>query len=143
MAEQLFQIGVKALIINNTGKLLLVGRHGKGQADQTHLDLPGGRMDTGETVIDALKRELQEEINVSDFELGDLFDTLLSNITIPVGDTRVPLVLVIYNVQLVPNQPIELGDEEEVYEWLEPAAAAKVLKFKYPVDFCTKISSLL
>ena len=142
MAEQLFQIGVKALITNNEGKILLVGRHGKDQS-RPHLDLPGGRMDANESVLDALRRELQEEVGVTECRVGELYDTLLSNITIPVGDVRIPLTLVIYKVKLLENQEIVLGEEEEIMQWLAPEQAAEALRFKYPADFCVQISALL
>lgn len=137
MAEQLFQIGVKALIQNDAGQILLVGRHGKDQG-RPHLDLPGGRMDANETVLQALTRELQEEIGVTEFTVGELYDTLLSNITIPVGEARIPLVLVIYRVVLPPDQVIVLGEEEEISDWLSPSQVAEALQFKYPSDFCKK-----
>lgn len=141
MAEQLFQIGVKGLIQNEAGQILLVGRHGKDQG-AAHLDIPGGRMDTNESIIDALKRELLEEIGVVESSIGDLYDTVLSNITIPVGDKRIPLVLVVYRVQIPEDHQIILGDEEEVYEWRASSEVAAALRFKYPASFTDKLATL-
>ena len=142
MAEQVFQIGVKGLVTNSEGKILLVGRRGKDQNDRPHLDLPGGRIDGSESVLDALKRELQEEIGVTEYQVDGLYDALISNITIPVGDIKVPLALVIYKVIIPVEFTVVLGHEEELFDWFSPAEAAKHLVFKYPDYFVTKIASL-
>lgn len=141
MAEQLFQIGIKGLIRDKDGKILLVGRHGREQGSG-HQDLPGGRMEPSESFLQALERELTEEIGVSYEGEPKQFTALLSNITIPVGDQRVPLVLVIYEVILPADAVIIPGDDEEVYEWVTAPEAATRLQFKYPADFCERISAL-
>ncbi|WP_303971859.1 NUDIX domain-containing protein [Streptococcus merionis] len=50
--------GVKALIVNEAGRFLAM--HKKGQNE-----LPGGRMTFGETIEEALVRELMEETGLS------------------------------------------------------------------------------
>lgn len=141
MAEQLFQIGIKGLIRDAQSSVLLVGRHGREQGGG-HQDLPGGRMEPGESFLQALERELTEEIGVSYDGEPKQFAALLSNITIPVGDERVPLVLVIYEAKLPIGAVITPGADEEVYEWVTPAEAADRLRFKYPADFCERIAAL-
>lgn len=141
MAEQLFQIGIKGLMRNDEGKVLLVGRHGRDNGG-SHQDLPGGRMEPDESFLEALARELIEEIGASYEGEPKQFAALLSNITIPVGDTRVPLVLVIYEAKLPTGAVITPGADEEVYDWVMPTEAAKRLQFKYPADFCARIADL-
>jgi 8-oxo-dGTP pyrophosphatase MutT (NUDIX family) len=89
MAEQLFQIGIKGLIRNLEGKILLLKVPEWGQNPE-HWDMPGGRMEPGESFLQTLRRELNEEIGVDYVGNAKHFGTVLSNITIPVGDMRVP-----------------------------------------------------
>ena len=50
MTEQLFQIGIKALIQNDEHQILLL-------KNQDYWDIPGGRMDQGEDITAALLRD--------------------------------------------------------------------------------------
>jgi 8-oxo-dGTP diphosphatase len=52
-----FEIITRAVVVND-GKLLLCRASG-----HKHFFLPGGHIEFGETAIDALKRELKEELN--------------------------------------------------------------------------------
>ncbi len=53
---------VAALVTNDTGKLMLVTRGV--EPDYGKLDLPGGFVDPGETVENAVHRELKEELGL-------------------------------------------------------------------------------
>lgn len=138
MAEQLFQIGVKALVQNVEGAILLVGHHQKDGAIM-HYDMPGGRMDAGETFADTLQRELREELDIASFEQGDLFDVVQSEISIPVAGGRVPLVLVVYLVSLPADAILCPGGGEEVFDWVLPQHAEELLAFKYPQPFIKRL----
>ena len=54
---------VAALVVNPQGKLMLVTRGV--EPDYGKLDLPGGFVDPGESVEEALQRELKEELGLS------------------------------------------------------------------------------
>jgi 8-oxo-dGTP pyrophosphatase MutT (NUDIX family) len=143
MAEQLFQIGIKGLIQDIEGKILLLKIPKWGQNPE-HWDMPGGRMDPGETFLQTLQRELKEEINLNYVGIPQHLMTVLSAITIPVGDVRVPLVLMAYKVELPSGAQITLdpnGPEQE-YAWFEPTMAAKHLGIKYSPEFCEMVATL-
>lgn len=55
--DSLYRVSLKALIRNANGEVLIV--HEKGQSGWS---LPGGGMDHGETLTEAMKRELYEEV---------------------------------------------------------------------------------
>lgn len=55
--DYLFRVSLKAYIKNERGEVLVVKESGR-----TEWDLPGGGMDHGESVRDALVRELKEEV---------------------------------------------------------------------------------
>jgi mutator protein MutT len=143
MAEQLFQIGVKGLIRNLQGKVLLLRAPAWG-GNPDHWDIPGGRMEAGESFQQTLRRELQEEIGIDYSGTPRHIMTVLSNITIPVATMRVPLVLMAYDVELPQDAKITLdpnGPEQE-YAWVEPKTAAKRLQQKYPQEFCDMVATL-
>lgn len=143
MAEQLFQIGIKAVIRDGDGNILLLAVPAWG-SNPAHWDMPGGRMEPGETFEQTLRRELQEEIGVDYTGTPQLLTTVLSNITIPVGDTRVPLVLMPHLVDLAEGTVIMLDPDgpEQEYEWCEPKIASERLLRKYPIKFCDSIAAL-
>jgi mutator protein MutT len=143
MAEQLFQIGIKALIRNERGDILLLKvpawRH-----NPEHWDMPGGRMEPGESFLQTLRRELQEEIGVDYRGEAKQLATVLSTVTIPVGEARVPLVIVAYEAELPSDVRIVLDENgpEQEYEWVSLHVAAQRLQSKYPDDFCQIIVAL-
>jgi 8-oxo-dGTP pyrophosphatase MutT (NUDIX family) len=143
MAEQLFQIGVKGLIRRADGKVLLL-KIRAWRDKPTYWDLPGGRMEPGETFVQTLKRELKEEIGVNYEGDPKQIGTVLSNITIPVGDEQIPLVLLPYEVELPEGIEIRLsvGDPEEAYDWFSVKDAAEKLTVKYTQDFCDMVAAL-
>lgn len=59
MSEPRHVVAVVALVANEEGEILLVdgGRHG--------WELPGGQVEEGESILDALAREVREETGVS------------------------------------------------------------------------------
>lgn len=143
MAEQLFQVGIKGLIRDGEGKVLLLGLP-QGDGNEAYWDLPGGRMEAGETFVDTLRRELREEIGIEYTGEPKFLSTVLSNITIAVGDERVPLILMAYEVSLPEGTAIVLGEDEpeEAFDWFTPVEAAKRLARKYPVEFCESVAQL-
>lgn len=74
MSKLLFEIGLKAIITDNDGKILLLKRSKpyvsdiqKGFPEKLRWDLPGGRLEPSESIVEGLRREIKEETNL-DFE---------------------------------------------------------------------------
>jgi len=143
MAEQLFQIGIKGLIRDKQGKVLLL-KVPAWDGNPEYWDMPGGRMDPGETFVQTLRRELQEEIGVDYTGEPRQLGAVLSSVKITVGDARVSLVLVPYEVRLPDGIEIKLNpaDHHEGLDWFTPAEAAKLLAVKYTPDFCEMVAAL-
>jgi 8-oxo-dGTP pyrophosphatase MutT (NUDIX family) len=68
----------------------------------------------------------------------------VTKITIAVGDTRIPLLFVVYEVSLPPRSVIKLdpNSAEEAYKWFNPAEAAKAMAYKFPKSFRELVSNL-
>jgi 8-oxo-dGTP diphosphatase len=57
-------VGCGALIINEKNEILLVRRTSNTANEASFWSLPGGSVDFGEKVVDAIKREIKEELGV-------------------------------------------------------------------------------
>lgn len=145
MSEDSFHLGVKALLCNASGEILLLQvnparLHGTDRTD--YWDLPGGRVQKGETIPQTLTREVFEETGLRDMRATSHIGIVLSNIRIPIGDDSVGLLLSVDACQLPVDAEIKLSDEHIARAWFEPAQAAELLAVKYPADFCQLVANL-
>jgi len=112
----LLQVGVKALIKNNSGKYLLIKRsvvmNGETSASW---DIPGGRIDPSETLLEALTRELGEEIGLTNVP-GDY--QLIAAQDIFVKEKDLHVVRLTYKVSC-DIQQIKLSQEHSEYCWVD------------------------
>jgi len=104
--EGVFQ---KVVIFNKARKVLLLQASEKYGEKQGTWDLPGGKVHTGETLREAIMREVKEETGISleDFYLVDVDIVKFSD-----GKTRVGI---IYFAELERN--VKLSYEHLAYEW--------------------------
>ncbi len=106
------QVGVKILLKNKDGKFLLARRSEQKYKDVKGMwDIIGGRIDPGSPLIDNLKREIKEEINL-DF-------TGTARLVAAQDILRVPgkhVVRLTY-VGRIEGEPV-LSDENTEYKWL-------------------------
>ena len=140
--EKLFHVGVKGLMTNTQGEILLLevntARFKKAAAP--HWDIPGGRIQVGQSARDALAREIEEEIGVTDIGEPEFFTAVISNMEIPLSDTETAgLVLMVYKVEIPGDSAIKLSEEHLSYEWVSAQTAAERLAFKYPAEFTDKL----
>lgn len=138
MNEDLFQLGIKALITNHAGKYLVL------KVDTAHYkvavepfwDIPGGRIQRGETVEEALMREVTEEIGAQKFESVEPFAMVIANFRVPLKDgSDVGLILKVLKVRIADESQITLSEEHLELEWVDANTAADRLYFKYPEEF--------
>lgn len=61
LSEDCFHLGVKVFLYDNESKVLLLERQHRVKG--TYWDLPGGRLQKGETVMETLQREVESETN--------------------------------------------------------------------------------
>jgi 8-oxo-dGTP pyrophosphatase MutT (NUDIX family) len=144
-AEDIFHLGIKALLRDSGGKVLLLQvnpekLHGE---RKDYWDLPGGRVQKGGSVIDTLKREVEEETGITEAQDPEEIGMVLSNIRIPLGEGEsAGLILNIYACSIPAHSTIALSDEHVAYEWFAPPKAAELLQVKYPEEFCKLIAAL-
>lgn len=142
MAEQIFHIGVKALIRNEAGAIFLLNER-RAETGEARWDIPGGRMDPNETFLNTLAREMQEELAVSYVGEPQFLQGVVSNlkITLPSG-IEVALMLMAYEVTVSDPDDLRPVEQNAEAEWVLPRVAAERLARKYPPAFCELIASL-
>ena len=108
--ERRFFVAVKALLFDQD-KLLLVKRSDKARGEHHYWELPGGRMEFGETPEETLLRELAEETGLSAKILCPLqtWNFFREETTQIVGVT--------FLCKATTNA-VRLSDEHEAYAWI-------------------------
>lgn len=145
MPEDVFHVGVKAVITDAVGRALLL------RADHTRLspgasafwDLPGGRVQQGESELEALTRELAEEIGAS--EVADVVPLAvgISTTRIPAEAGTVGLVYSVFRCHVSSTRLPALSPEHSEFGWHTPAAAVELLRPRYPETVCAAILALM
>ena len=117
---QIFYIGVKGVIKTEKGILLLKKNDPDGRP---HWDFPGGRMDEGETIEQALRRELAEEMPaMTEYAVGELLNAHAIDKTFDDGRG---LMLLMYKIT-APEFEVQLSEEHFEYKWINAANIAEI-----------------
>jgi len=138
--EDSFHLGVKALIRNPSREILLLERNPK--FSKACWDLPGGRIQKGESLLEALKREMKEEIGLNNLDHIQPFITTLTDIRIQVGLAEVGLIFSIFLCEISSAFSPQLSHEHIDYKWLTVDACLQKLKH-YPSSFTEKLTHLI
>jgi 8-oxo-dGTP diphosphatase len=140
--EQLFHVGVKGLITNKDGRILLMDEDVSTHLTPTtkYWDLPGGRVQEGETILETLAREIFEETGIKEISDPTFRTAVLSNhrIKLKTGIT-VSLILMVYAVNIPEDSKIVLSHEHLGYEWVDLEVARERLQHKYPKEFTAQL----
>jgi len=112
MKKQIQKVSIKAIIYQNGKILLLKDRLGK-------WELPGGRLEFGENPQQALKRELQEELNIkANLKECDLVD-VWSFVSTLSQKADYHYLIVIYACHFDISK-ISISQEHTAYKWFVP-----------------------
>ncbi len=133
-----FHLGVKALIVNTEGRVLLLQRNHpvKGM----YWDLPGGRLQKGESQMDTLLREVREETGLHHSLDVHPFMTILTNIRISAKDSDFGLIFSVFIIHLSALFSPILSIEHINFEWCTSLEASERLKAQYPNELIEKIA---
>ena len=105
-------ISVKALVEDQTGRFLIIRRSMTSKNNRGMWDLPGGKLDPGESPVQALRRELAEELGLAVSVLG-LAGTARSDLPDRVVSYE------IYRCAVGARAPkVVLSDEHTEYKWI-------------------------
>ena len=138
--EKLYYLGIKALIRNAAGDILLL--EVTKPDGRTYWDFPGGRINRGEDIETALRREVQEETGITGLTVGGCVGTELTAIEIPVaGDHDRGLILSVYACEATGLSEI-VTEENMRAGWCTPAEAVARNK-KFSDDMKQRILQVL
>jgi 8-oxo-dGTP pyrophosphatase MutT (NUDIX family) len=121
--EDIFYIGVKLIILDCKGRMLLLRSHPNADKE-TYWDVPGGRIRKGESVRQTLQREIYEEtkLRIEDEAICFVgFD--LTDVRISIGKGNIGLVLLIFKCKYADTPQIHLSPEHSSYWWATPEEA--------------------
>lgn len=109
--KKIQRVTAKAIIIDE-GRVLML-------CDQKGLwELPGGKVEFGEHPIDALKRELIEELTIKDVRVGKLFDVKDFVVELPLAHYQ--FIVLIFLCDIDPSN-IKSSNEHSRYRWMSMA----------------------
>ncbi|PIR93514.1 hypothetical protein COT99_00415 [Candidatus Falkowbacteria bacterium CG10_big_fil_rev_8_21_14_0_10_43_10] len=103
------------IIIRNKNKILVLKRADSDKSDSNLWDIPGGKIEQGESIDDAIKREVLEEIGVAmpPVILKDLHGLIFEDF-----DDVNKLVIAVFFCD-IPSINIHLNPEHSEYEWID------------------------
>ena len=132
-------IGLHALIHNSEGKILIIQRCETNRYKPLMWDVPGGKKQTGESVLEGLQREVFEETGLK-------ITSVIKPLSVFANTTQVP---VREDVQIVFLCTVEDADAEIVldqtehrsYEWIDPADLRKYDIMAYLACYCDTVEN--
>lgn len=140
LLEDCFHLGIKVLLCNSERKILLLEKQHRIKG--VYWDLPGGRLQKGENVMETLFREVEEETGLQCLDDASPFDMILTNIRIPTSSGEVGLILSVYRCNISSSFVPQLSDEHIGFGWFNTSETAQLLKTQYPIAFIEKITRI-
>lgn len=137
--EDFFYLGIKALLCNNENKILLLEKQHRIKG--IYWDLPGGRLQKGEAVMETLRREVEEETGFQCLDGASPFDMILTNIRVPSAMGEVGLILSIYRCNINSSFTPRLSTEHTGFGWFSFSESSQLLN-QYPIAFVEKIAQM-
>jgi ADP-ribose pyrophosphatase YjhB (NUDIX family) len=106
-------VTVGALIFDPEGRILLIRTHKWGD----RWGIPGGKIDAGETMVEALVREVREETGLEAHDVR--FAIAQDSVNSPEFYKPAHMVLLNFTCHS-PGGPVTLNEEAEAYAWVTP-----------------------
>lgn len=116
--EKCFAVAVKCLLKNEDNKYLILKKiteENKKDASSNLYDIPGGRVEYGENITDALIREISEETGIN-ITLHNIEKIL--NATSVIRQDGLHLVIITYLIN-IKNANVKISQEHNNFYWTD------------------------
>lgn len=119
-----FFVGIKGVIVRD-GKVLLVRTDPEHESRGARWEMPGGRMEANESIDDALRRELQEEVpNIQNIQVHEILGA--HRVHKDIKDSH-GLILIYFRVEATfPGDPA-LSEEHLEWKWADEAMVKELI----------------
>lgn len=109
----IFYVAAHALVVNEDGCILIIKRSSKNDYMPLKWDIPGGTVEVGETVEEALLREMLEETHLNVIPIRPIY--AYSNLSqIPHRQT----VQIVYLCKYIGGDIVLNPEEHDEYQWI-------------------------
>jgi 8-oxo-dGTP diphosphatase len=117
-----FGIAVKGFIFNNKNELLLVKRNNQDPHNPGVWEVPGGRLDEGESPFLGLKREVNEEVGLE----IDIKNPLRVHHFVRDDGQKITMITFYCKVK-EKDYEVKLSEEHTEYKWSNPNDALEIV----------------
>ncbi|MDO8647994.1 MAG: NUDIX domain-containing protein [Candidatus Diapherotrites archaeon] len=133
-----FRVAVKALILDDENNLLLVRRSHDDKVAAGLWEIPGGRLELGESPFDGLKREVMEETGIP-IDIGAPV-----NVQHFTNTDKVVITMIIFKCKALSKEVKLVDGELSEFGWVKiPEAKAKITKyFHKEIDILEKMAGV-
>lgn len=110
MIEYVFGLAVRVLLTDDQGKILIIKRSTDSRTNPGKWELPGGKVDQGESFDQALIREVYEETKLK----------IALDHVVGVSEQNLPLIRAVHIIMSgkIVEGELNLSDEHEGYAWV-------------------------
>ncbi|MGB9937017.1 MAG: NUDIX hydrolase [Methanobacterium sp.] len=110
MIEYVFGLAVRVLLVDEDDKILIIKRNTDSKTNAGKWELPGGKVDQGESFDQALIREVFEETNLK----------IALDHVVGVSEQNLPLIRAIHIIMSgkIVDGKLNLSNEHEGYAWV-------------------------
>ena len=111
-----YVVAGKVMVTNKAGEYLFLKRSAESKHFKSQWEMPGGKMDPGETLEDCLVRETREETGL---------DVAIVHV-LGSSEGEIPtfrLAYLILSAEIIGSDTVTLSDEHDDYKWVTPTAA--------------------
>ncbi|MCG2829031.1 NUDIX domain-containing protein [Methanothermobacter sp. K4] len=130
MVGSVYILAVRAFIEDDNGRVLIIKRSENSKTNPSTWELPGGKIGTGESIEEALKREVREETGLE----------ITPSEVMGVVEQKFPIINAVHIIiRCRASGNVKLSHEHEGFAWVEPDGLPRYRLADWLADFLKDI----